>query len=98
MALRLTYDKDHAEEHLCAAIIALRGALQLSVAEIAKTKGVSDLSWFNDLKQQSIQAAKGTTTENIPIEVDAGAVRFSIDAVDAVFESLRGGLSDKTNK
>ncbi|MBK3745916.1 hypothetical protein G3A39_42980 [Paraburkholderia aspalathi] len=62
---------------------------------MAAVKGTSDLSWFDELKQQSVQAAKGTVAEDISIETDAGAIRFAFETIDASFERLRRGLIKK---
>lgn len=91
----LKYDKDQAEVYLGAAIIGLQNALSLTLKELAKVHGNQDLSWFDNLKDQSVRIAKGTVAENFSIETDAKAVRFSYEAVDAAFESLRRSIIEQ---
>ncbi|WP_454622774.1 hypothetical protein [Brucella anthropi] len=95
MKKELKYDPEHAQEQFMAAIIGLSEALKLTVDELAALKDPSDTSWFDNLKQQAVQIAKGTVTESIPIETDASAVRFAFETVDAAFERLRSRIIKK---
>jgi hypothetical protein len=89
MAREIRYDKDNAERSLAAAVVAYQQALDLTVEALAAAKGTADLTWFDDIHQETIRAAKGTVTEQIPVEAEADALRFAIEAIDAHFQSLR---------
>lgn len=90
--MRMHYDKQNAEAYLGAAIIAFQNALEAAVRVAAETKGTDDLSWFDELHENAVRTAKGTTTEDIPVEVEAAAIRFGFEVVDAKFKSLRVSL------
>lgn len=96
MEIALDYDKKNPEASLGAALIAFQGALDLSLSALAAEKGVEDMSWFDELHQNAVRAAKGTITEQIPIETEAGALRFGFQAVDALFQTIRVRLVEKT--
>lgn len=92
MRWSLQYDKAHAEEYLTAGMAAHIQGLEMAVRALAETKGTDDLTWLDDLREEAARAAKGTTAEQIPIEVDAGAVRFGFEALDANFQRIRSML------
>lgn len=94
-SIELSYDKEHPEEYLNAGIAAYHEALHACIAALVEVKGTEDLAWFDDLHQQAIRSAKGTIAEQVPIEVEAGAVRFGFQLVDAEFKQLRVGLAKK---
>lgn len=95
MPFELKWDKDNAEVELAAVVIAYHGALTEALEALAATKGTADLSWFDQLHQDAIRTAKGTSTEEVPIEVDASAVRFGFETLDAGFKSIRLGIVKK---
>jgi len=86
------YDKTNPEPYLGAAIIAYHEALRASVEALAELNGTNDLTWFDELRQNTIRAAKGTVTDQIPVEVEADALRFSIQVLENEFDSIRVGL------
>ncbi|MCM2439667.1 hypothetical protein HGO34_08055 [Agrobacterium vitis] len=90
--MKASYDKENAERYLGAAVIAYHGALREVVKALATAKGTADLSWFDELHQNAIRSAKGTITEQIPVEVEAGAIRFGFETIDAEFKSIRVSL------
>ncbi|MDX3929259.1 MAG: hypothetical protein QHC90_26090 [Shinella sp.] len=94
-SIKVSYDKNHPEEYLNAGLAAYHEALHACIVALVEVKGTEDLTWFDDLHQQAIRSAKGTITEHIPVEVDAGAVRFGFEIVDAEFKQLRVGLVKK---
>jgi hypothetical protein len=94
-SIEVSYDKNHAEEYLNAGLVAYHEALHACIAALAEVKGTDDLAWFDDLHHQAVRSAKGTITEQIPVEVDSGAVRFGFQIVDAEFKQLRVGLVKK---
>lgn len=89
MPTEIAYDKEHAERYLAAAVTAYHEALSAAVKALAVEKGTDDLSWFDELHQNAIRAAKGTVTEEIPVEVEASAIRFGFEVIDADFKGLR---------
>jgi hypothetical protein len=92
MPFELKWDPKNAEVELGAVVIAYHEALTAAIEALAEVKGTDDLTWFDELHQNSIAAAKGTTTEEISIEVDASAVRLGFQTLDADFKSIRIGL------
>lgn len=96
MEIGFDVDTDNPTPQLIAAIIGLQEALDLSLRALAADKGVDDMSWFDEIHQDSVRAAKGTITEHIPIETEAGALRFGFQAVDALFQTIRVRLIEKT--
>lgn len=88
----LSFDAEHAGEYLGAAVMAFRGSLDKAVSMIAEDRGTADLSWLDELRDHSVKAAKGTLTENIPIETEAGALRFGFQMLEGEFEALRRRL------
>ncbi|MAU20618.1 MAG: hypothetical protein CMH13_08805 [Martelella sp.] len=96
MKLELDINDDNPTPKLGAALIAVSSALDLSIEKLAEEKGTLDLSWLDELRQQSIVAAKGTITEDISIETEADALGFAIELIDAKFQTLRLGLVQKS--
>ncbi|TAX39140.1 hypothetical protein [Rhizobium leguminosarum] len=90
---QIPYDKDNAERFLAAAIIAHYSALKEALTACAKAKGVNDLSWFDEIHHKALSEAKGTVTEQIPIDVEAKALKFGVDVIDAAFNSIRYDIS-----
>jgi hypothetical protein len=90
--VKLHFDKEHAAAYLSAALIASQGALEIAFKKLAQLKGTDDLAWFEDLRAQAVTSSKGTVTEQIPVEVEAGALRFGFETLDLTFERIRGGL------
>ncbi|MQB20548.1 hypothetical protein DXT90_07865 [Agrobacterium tumefaciens] len=95
MQIKLDYDKNNAEVYLGAAIIAYSQALEIALKELAELRGTDDLGWYQDLRDTMIKTAKGTTGEQISIEVDAGAVRFGFQALEASLDTIRVRLTEK---
>jgi hypothetical protein len=89
MPFTLKWDKDNAEAELSAVVIAYHGALTTAIKALAEEKGTADLAWFDQLHQDAVRAAKGTIADQVPIEVDASAVRLGFETLDADFKSLR---------
>ena len=92
MTLELKWDPNNAEIELGSVVIAYHGALAAAVKALAEVHGTDDLGWFDELHQNAIRTAKGTTTEQVAIEVDASAVRLGFQTLDADFKSIRVGL------
>jgi hypothetical protein len=86
MPTEIHYDKEHAETYLGVAVIAYSEALEAALKGLAETKGTDDLQWFDDLRAEMVRTAKGTITEQISIEVEAGALG------DSDFSPLRRTL------
>lgn len=95
MRLELEINDGNPIPKLGAALIAVSSALDLSIEKLAEEKGTSDLSWLDDLREQSIVAAKGTIAEDISIETEADALGFAVELIDAKFQTLRLGLAQK---
>ncbi|MCM2432101.1 hypothetical protein [Agrobacterium rosae] len=89
METEIKYDKDNAESYLGAAIVAYSQALEIALKSLAETRGVDNLEWFDELRSAMIRTAKGTSIEQIAVEVDAGAVRFGFEALDASLNAIR---------
>jgi hypothetical protein len=89
---RLYYDKEHAAAYLGAALIACQEALESAFKELAQVKGTDDMEWFDDLRAQAVSSSKGTVTEQIPVEVEARALRFGFQTLDLTFDRIRGEL------
>ena len=89
------YDKDNAEAFLGATALALQDALGTTLLALAQVKGTDDLSWFDELHQQTVSATKRMVVEEVLVEIDAGARRFACEVLDAKFKSLRLSLTEK---
>lgn len=95
MQVEIKYDQENAEAYLGAAITAYAEALELALNAVAEAKGTDNLQWFDELRSTMVAAAKGTSTEQIAIEVDAGAVRFGFQTLDASLDAIRHRLVEK---
>lgn len=91
----LNFDIENKERYLGAALAAYEVALHAAVSRLADINGTDDLAWFDELHHQAVFASKGTITEEIPIEVEAGAIRFGTQLLDAKFKSLRIEMVEK---
>ncbi|AEG52573.1 hypothetical protein CN233_32010 [Sinorhizobium meliloti] len=92
MAFKLQYSKENAEAELGTIVIAYHEALAAALKALAEEKGTEDLAWFDELHQHAVKTAKGTSTEGIPIEVDARSVRLGFETLDQGFKSIRVSL------
>ena len=95
MPTKIAYDKEDAEAYLGAAIAAYSEALEIVLQALAQTKGTDDMQWFDRLRDEMIRTAKGTTTEQISIELDAGAVGFGFQALDTDLKGIRRRLIEE---
>ncbi|GEM_PF-6285668 len=95
MEVEIKYDRENAEAYLGAAIAAYSEALELALNALAEAKGTDNLEWFEELRSAMITAAKGTSAEQIAIEVDAGAVRFGFQTLEASLDAIRHRLLEK---
>lgn len=75
--------------HLGASANAFQGALWLAVQELAKTRGTDPLDWLQTLRQKAVRQAKGAITERMPIELEADALQFGVDSLEAAFNAYR---------
>lgn len=92
-ASSLSYDKKHAEVYLAAALIAYREALNCAIDALAKSHGTADTTWLDELQDSAVRQSKGTITKQVPIEVEAGAMRFGFQSLEAEFKSIRSRLA-----
>lgn len=91
-ASSLSYDKKHAEAYLGAALIAYREALNGAIDALAEAHGTDDITWLDELQDNAVRQSQGTITEQVPIEVEAGALRFGFQSLEAEFKSIRSRL------
>lgn len=94
-SIKLSYDKEHAEAYLGAAIIAFHNALRSTLHALAEVKGTDDMGWFDELHREAVRSAKGTVTEEVAIETEAPAMRFGFESIEAAFQHIRLGLIKK---
>ena len=97
LEMNVFYDKDNAEAYLGAAALALQDALGAAVSMLAKVKGIDDLSWLDELHQETVGSAKTIVLEEVAVDVDAGARKFACEVVDAKFKSVRVSLGQAEN-
>ncbi|RVO51912.1 hypothetical protein [Sinorhizobium meliloti] len=77
---------------LAAALVAVQTALRTTIEELAKLNEGKGQHWFNTLEEVVIRDAKGTITEDIPIQAEAEALKFGVDVLQATLNASRNQL------
>ncbi|GEM_PF-6588390 len=85
----------NAEAYLGAMAPALQDVLEIAILKLAQREGAEDLSWFDELRQEAIDTAKGLVVQEVSVEVDAGVRGFVCQVLNAKFESLRVSLVEQ---
>ncbi|WP_457662733.1 hypothetical protein [Sinorhizobium medicae] len=80
------------ERKLAAALIAVQSALRVTIEELAKLNEGKGQQWFDALEEVVIRDAKGTVTEDIPIQAEAEALKFGVDVLQATLNASRNQL------
>lgn len=93
MPFEIKIDKENANVYLGSALVAFHHALRIAIRDLADINGLNDLSWFDQLRDGSIRAAKGMPTEQIPVEIEAAAIGFAVETLDAALSGLRLSLT-----
>lgn len=89
MEANLSFEAKNGTAVLSTALAAVSNALDETIEVLAETKGVDDLTWLDELHQRALVAVRGTVTEYISVDVEAQAIKFGIDLVNAKFEGYR---------
>ncbi|MGV1941784.1 hypothetical protein ACQZ5D_15020 [Agrobacterium sp. 22-211-1] len=95
METNLSFEAKNGTLFLSTALGAVSNALDDAIEALAQTKGVDDLSWLDELHQKALVAAKGTITEDVSIDVEAPAIKFGIDLINAKFAGYRKSFSSE---
>lgn len=93
MANNVEWDTHQTPLYLGAALLSFSQALGTALESLAEVHGTDDLTWFDNLRDKVVQEVKGNVTENVDVQLEAQVLRFSIEAVDAKFKSMRASLA-----
>ena len=80
------------------ATLILASSLQTVLKLERDRRGVAAKEWLDELEKSLIRDAKGSVTEGIAIQVEAPALQYSVDVLQAVLDSVRAGIVDGSQK
>lgn len=92
MQIEVTFDRENAGTYLSTAVLAYHEALYFALNELAAVKD-GNLTWLDQIENYAIDTAKGTVTENIPMELETNAVEFATQLIGDAFASYRSRLN-----